>query len=47
MTVYGYVITAAVFMAVGWFAAGANNAAVGKEPRFPQLTSSARSAKRS
>jgi 4-carboxymuconolactone decarboxylase len=38
MTVYGYVITAAVFMAVGWFAAGANNAAVGKEPRFPQLT---------
>jgi 4-carboxymuconolactone decarboxylase len=38
MTVYGYVITAAVFMAVGWFAAGANNAAVGREPRFPQLT---------
>jgi 4-carboxymuconolactone decarboxylase len=38
MTVYGYVITAAVFMAVGWFAAGANNAAAGKEPRFPQLT---------
>jgi 4-carboxymuconolactone decarboxylase len=39
MTVYGYVITAALFTAVGWFAAaGANNAASGKEPRFPQLT---------
>jgi 4-carboxymuconolactone decarboxylase len=38
MTIYGYVITAAAFMAVGWFAAGANNAAGGKEPRFPQLT---------
>ena len=39
MTVYGYVITAALFTAVGWFAAtGANNAAIGKEPRFPQLT---------
>jgi 4-carboxymuconolactone decarboxylase len=38
MTVYGYVITAALFAAVGWFAAGANNAAIGKEPRFPQLT---------
>src|ERR1700722_2379193 len=39
MTVYGYVITAALFPAVGWFAAaGTNSDAVGKEPRFPQLT---------
>src|SRR6478736_5641542 len=39
MTVYGYVITAALFTAVGWFAAaGANNDATAKEPRFPQLT---------
>jgi 4-carboxymuconolactone decarboxylase len=39
MTIYGYVITAALFTAVGWFAAaGGNTAAVGKEPRFPQLT---------
>ena len=39
MTVYGYVIAAALFTAVGWFAAaGSNNAAIGKEARFPQLT---------
>jgi 4-carboxymuconolactone decarboxylase len=39
MTVYGYIITAALFMAVGWFAAGASSSgASGKEPRFPQLT---------
>ena len=39
MTVYGYVIAAALFTAVGWFAAGAtNNDATAKEPRFPQLT---------
>jgi 4-carboxymuconolactone decarboxylase len=38
MTAYGYVITAALFTAVGWFAAGANSVASGKEPRFPQLT---------
>jgi 4-carboxymuconolactone decarboxylase len=39
MTVYGYVITAALFTAVGWFAAaGTNNDATAKEPRFPQLT---------
>jgi 4-carboxymuconolactone decarboxylase len=38
MTIYGYVVTAALFTAVGWFAAaGGNTAAVGKEPRFPQL----------
>jgi 4-carboxymuconolactone decarboxylase len=37
MTVYGYVITAGLFMAVGWFAAGANGTASSKEPRFPQL----------
>jgi len=38
MTIYGYVITATLFTAVGWFvAAGGNTAAVGKEPRFPQL----------
>ena len=39
MTIYGYVVTAALFTAVGWFAAaGGDTAAVGKEPRFPQLT---------
>jgi 4-carboxymuconolactone decarboxylase len=39
MTICGYVVTAALFTAVGWFAAaGGNTAAVGKEPRFPQLT---------
>jgi hypothetical protein len=39
MTIYGYVVAAALFTAVGWFAAaGGNTAAVGKEPRFPQLT---------
>jgi 4-carboxymuconolactone decarboxylase len=39
MTVYGYVIAAALFTAVGWLAAGAtNNDAAAKEPRFPQLT---------
>jgi 4-carboxymuconolactone decarboxylase len=39
MTIYGYVVTAALFTAVGWFAAaGGNIAAVSKEPRFPQLT---------
>jgi 4-carboxymuconolactone decarboxylase len=38
MTVYGYVIAAALFMAVGWFAAGAGSTASSKEPRFPQLT---------
>jgi len=38
MGTYGYVVTAALFMAVGWFAAGAGTTASGREPRFPQLT---------
>ena len=38
MGLYGYVVTAALFTAVGWFAAGAGNAASGRQPRFPQLT---------
>jgi 4-carboxymuconolactone decarboxylase len=37
MSIYGFAATAALFAAVGLFAAGAT-IATGKEPRFPQLT---------
>jgi 4-carboxymuconolactone decarboxylase len=37
MSIYEFAAAAALFAAVGWFAAGATTA-TGKEPRFPQLT---------